>query len=938
MGWFQRPLWLCHRIRQGQPHILSIDVQPVKENPRIATCGYDGIVRIWFLATLESQVKEAENKRASTAGTPTLSADEACQKDSVKSHEIPKRALASSLSYHSRTANIVRWSPDGQILASAGDDFFIFLYHKEPGEGYAPFGSTEPPPVENWRGHKLGSHANDVLGVAWSPCGKLLASCSVDNKIKVWNVKTDTCIACLQGHESFVKGLCYDPTGRFIASQGEDLTLIIWRTSDWRIEKEIKEPFRESKTSEYQKSLFFRLDWSPCGRELVCSNCLAVKGEKKRHVAPLFLRETNFESYYYFVASNGPVLCARYSPRLYKCFQNQEVSATNASYTVLALGTEDKLVSVWVSGRSRPLAIFNCACDGPVVDISWSADGYKLIAASIVGPPFCYCFTPEELGFTLSKEEEEEFFHETRGKLGADYESIPLPQCPVQLKMERIEEHPKQQENGISTMHDTSSIQHNNDDIENEAAENKLNKQQEVRIGKKRRILPTCLSSDKATGQLSNHFPLSEASKYNHIDTSSDKMMNDNSADTKSYSPMKCAMEEKQTSCQSEEPDRKENAVEKEIASLKNYWQQMKTVGPTLAEAWLTHSEDSSRDEMMHRRLPCFPMAMSSKRIIDESSQLVLHSENEELYCTCKDEMMWQTVFGRNQHAIALAGDQSSAFAVMTSDNALHLLSSKGIRIYPPILFGQQPHLLEVINEFLVIILITGEVSLYYIPQVSLMLRTSIWPIVPQEVNDKSSYPIFYRPFITQTGDLCLTLYSGRTCLFQRSVGNWICIADDTFCHSEFFHLSFSNSNTEHDGVFEKRPLTWFRKVAGKLSPTVLRNARPTTILLETIAHLESMMASARMLHSKDEFRKLMVSYIEKLSSSQADDLSYRTERLKQVLDDILFAENGFFSANCDAKAVKGLLRDILLPLIARNRHLQSLVEEYTEKLKHVEI
>ena len=39
-------------------------------------------------------------------------------------------------------------------------------------------------------------HEDAILGIAYSPCGKLLASCSHDNTIRVWN--TSTRLACVE--------------------------------------------------------------------------------------------------------------------------------------------------------------------------------------------------------------------------------------------------------------------------------------------------------------------------------------------------------------------------------------------------------------------------------------------------------------------------------------------------------------------------------------------------------------------------------------------------------------------------------------------------------------------------------------------------------------------------------------------------------------------
>mmetsp|Transcript_2639 Transcript_2639/g.8847 ORF Transcript_2639/g.8847 Transcript_2639/m.8847 type:complete len:108 (+) Transcript_2639:537-860(+) len=89
----------------------------------------------------------------------------------------------------------------------------------------------------------------DVLDLAWSSNGEYLASCSIDSRVLLWNMKSRTAMMTpmrvLTGHSNWVKGVAWDPVGRFLASASEDRRVIIWRAQDWGIEAEIAAPFQD---------------------------------------------------------------------------------------------------------------------------------------------------------------------------------------------------------------------------------------------------------------------------------------------------------------------------------------------------------------------------------------------------------------------------------------------------------------------------------------------------------------------------------------------------------------------------------------------------------------------------------------------------------------------------------------------------------------------
>lgn len=67
--------------------------------------------------------------------------------------------------------------------------------------------------------------------MAFDNLGRILASCSADLSVKIWNFDTLTCIKTLSGHEHTVSSLEFSPDGNFLFSASRDKTIKMWEIS-----------------------------------------------------------------------------------------------------------------------------------------------------------------------------------------------------------------------------------------------------------------------------------------------------------------------------------------------------------------------------------------------------------------------------------------------------------------------------------------------------------------------------------------------------------------------------------------------------------------------------------------------------------------------------------------------------------------------------------
>lgn len=84
-------------------------------------------------------------------------------------------------------------------------------------------------------------HTKTVRSVAWAPSGKTLATGSFDANIGVWERRETSeddddpseseeweCVALLEGHETECKSVAYSGTGTLLATCSRDKTVWVW--------------------------------------------------------------------------------------------------------------------------------------------------------------------------------------------------------------------------------------------------------------------------------------------------------------------------------------------------------------------------------------------------------------------------------------------------------------------------------------------------------------------------------------------------------------------------------------------------------------------------------------------------------------------------------------------------------------------------------------
>lgn len=110
---------------------------------------------------------------------------------------------------------------------------------------------------------KLLGHNDEIRTIKFSPDEKYLASGSLDNTIRIWDVSNWSLIkTIITGHTNGVIGLAWSPNGSYLASEGRgyDYAVKIWNTTTWSSIKTI--------TLDADHTVGGWLDFSPNGTYL----------------------------------------------------------------------------------------------------------------------------------------------------------------------------------------------------------------------------------------------------------------------------------------------------------------------------------------------------------------------------------------------------------------------------------------------------------------------------------------------------------------------------------------------------------------------------------------------------------------------------------------------------------------------------------------------
>ncbi|XP_065156568.1 uncharacterized protein Caf1-105 [Atheta coriaria] len=372
--------------------VLSIDIQPLNtinnDFYRMATGGSDNLVLIWKLEV---------------------------QPD----YEIKVSVLA-ELTRHQRSVNCVKWSPSGELLASADDDANIILWQLRT-DNIPSLDEREDEFEEKWNALKvLRGHKEDVYDLCWSPMGDKLLSGSVDNTAILWDIAKGQSELILKDHKGFIQGVAWDSKSNYITTLCSDRVCRVFDKDGRRLRARISRgklpvdednEFYEKDVKYFHddtfKTYFRRLNFTPDGSLLLVPSG-AVETEEKKNAffgTFAFTLDALNEPVCVFPSGKQCSIAVSCCPTLFELRENGPKPVINLPYRMIIAVATDSDVILYDTQQMTPCVQLQNIHYTRLTDLTWSIDGLILAASSTDGFITLVSFEEGELGTVYVTEE-----------------------------------------------------------------------------------------------------------------------------------------------------------------------------------------------------------------------------------------------------------------------------------------------------------------------------------------------------------------------------------------------------------------------------------------------------------------------------------------------------------------------------------------------------
>ncbi|MEW4568317.1 hypothetical protein AB1L88_10655 [Tautonia sp. JC769] len=208
-------------VHNGGGHSAELRVLAFADDRTLLSAGMDKVVNVWDFS-------DGRERLSATLRPPIFRG---------LAGSIYAMALSSSPDAEGQSLLAVA----GYGVESSGGEISLYSYPGiKDGNEDAPIARITDLDPQAAPGGRIG-HRDVVRGLSFSPDGKILASCSLDGTVRLWDVqkRPPTPIATLADHVGGVQAVAFLPDGQRVSSAGDDGIVRVW---DWRRDLVLRSP------------------------------------------------------------------------------------------------------------------------------------------------------------------------------------------------------------------------------------------------------------------------------------------------------------------------------------------------------------------------------------------------------------------------------------------------------------------------------------------------------------------------------------------------------------------------------------------------------------------------------------------------------------------------------------------------------------------------